>query len=108
MPMTAAILDDAALEQGAVADDHVAADDRRQPGSAVDDRVVLHRGALADLDAIEIAAQHGAEPDARTRPDDDVADERRGRGEEDVVRDLRGLSFEGENRRHVYGTASVL
>ncbi len=67
MPMTAQSSIDAALEQGAVADDHVAADDRRQPGSAVDHRVVLHGRALADLDPIEVAAQHRAEPDARAR-----------------------------------------
>src|SRR5712692_6021348 len=50
--------DDRRVNERVVADRHVRADDRRLTRVGVDGGVVLHVGALADLDAIHVAAKH--------------------------------------------------
>src|SRR6476646_3413127 len=67
------VLDDAALEQRVVADGDPTADDRRPAAVAVHDRAVLDRRLLADLDVRDVAAEDGAEPDARAVADAHVA-----------------------------------
>jgi len=63
-----------------VADHAATADD----DTAVQDGVVLDEALLADADGIEVAAQDGAEPDARPSPDRNPAHHVR------PVRDERG------------------
>ena len=41
----------------------------------MDDRQILNVGALADSDAVDIATDHRAEPDARVSTDDDVTED---------------------------------
>jgi hypothetical protein len=66
----------------------------------VDDAVVLQVAARAEHDLVEVAAQHGAVEDARTRPDADPADHgRRGREPGRGV-DVGRVAVEGEHRRH--------
>ena len=72
------LLDDAAFELRGVADAGVALDHCRQVFRAVDDRVVLDVGALANFDRRLVASQHRAEPDAGAGLDLHVADEDRG------------------------------
>src|SRR5207249_5662591 len=54
-------------------------------GVDVDRAVVLDVGARADREAVVVAAQYGAEPDARAGADHDVADHGRGLGDEGVA-----------------------
>jgi hypothetical protein len=70
-----------------VPDRHALADDARDSFLAVQHRSILHVAVLADLDAINVAAQHRGGPDARARTEVHVAD------------DYRGLMYE---RRRIY------
>src|SRR5581483_10847631 len=87
-PDERAVLDHAALEHRAVADRDVAPDNRRQALRAVDHGVVLDARPVADLDPVEVAAEHGPEPDARAGADGDVPDQRGARCDEDAVGDV--------------------
>ena len=71
------VLDPGAVNVGVVADRDVVADDRhRTLVQRVDDYSVLDVDPVADRDFIDVAAQHGAEPDATVPADRDVADDR--------------------------------
>ena len=70
--------DGAGVEHGFVTDGHQLADERAVVVGEVDDRAVLHVGARADDDAIDVAAEHGLKPHAgflgeRHVPDHDCA-----------------------------------
>ena len=75
LPISAKAFDLAVLHYGAVSDGHVVADVRAAALADVDDRVVLNRGSLSDPDRSVVAAQDGAEPDARFLADLNVADQ---------------------------------
>ena len=64
-PDQRAILEGAAVQDDVVTDRAVLADGQRKSLVGVAGRVVLHIGALADLDPLIVAAQDRAEPDAR-------------------------------------------
>ena len=100
MPMSASVLDHAALEQRPVSEDHAAPITVGQLGGAMDHRVVLDRAAGANLDVRDIAAQHGPEPDVGPVADPDIADQDGGRGEEDILADGRRRAVELDDRRH--------
>ena len=85
-----------AVHDAAVADGGVAADHQGLAGRGVQDRVVLHVGALADHDRADVGAQHGAVPDAGALLDGHVADQGRGRGDEGVGVDGGALALELE------------
>ncbi len=74
----------AAMQHDLVGDGHVVADQQREPlgveGPGVGDvqhAAVLHAGALADADAVHVAADHGQWPDGAVGADFDVADHHR-------------------------------
>src|SRR4051794_35629256 len=96
-----ALVDDAAFEQRVVADRRAPADDRRMVAVAVHDRAVLDRDLLADLDVRDVAAQDGAEPDARAVADADVAGEDRVRRQEDVAPDRGRDAVDLDQHRHL-------
>ncbi|KAJ8566652.1 hypothetical protein ON010_g6470 [Phytophthora cinnamomi] len=91
------VLDRARVERAAVADGHVVADvgARGQPGRGgagrVDDRAVLHVGAVADAHLVEVAADHHVVEHGRVVADLHVAHDRGVGGHPHVVRDLRPL-----------------
>src|SRR2546430_14548631 len=62
----------------------------------VHDRAVLHVGASADDDRVEVGAEHGVVPHGRVLLDRDVADEHRGRRDEGGRMHLGALSLEAE------------
>ena len=101
-----AVVEDAAVDHGHVADQHVFADERGEPlgGPArplridVDHAAVLDVGARADPDRVDVAAQHAIVPDARLGPDFDVADQLRagrdeGGGSMTGVLPAKGIKF---------------
>ena len=55
--------------------DVVAEDERVLVAHDVEDAAVLNVGARADADVVDVAANHGAGPDAGVFADDDVADD---------------------------------
>ena len=89
-----ALLDDAALELGRVADGRVLLDQGGQVFGAVDDHVVLDVGALADTDRRLVRSQDRAEPHAGAFFDFHVADEDRGGCDVGVRVHLRAPSAE--------------
>ena len=82
-------LDDTAFELGGVSNACVVLDHRGQIFGAVDDRVVLDVGAVADPDGRFVGPQDCAEPDAGVRADLDLTDEDRGGRDVGVRVDLR-------------------
>src|SRR5580658_9451141 len=75
----AARLDGASVERDGVADgDVVAEDERVLVAHHVQNAAVLNVGASADADVVDVAANHGAGPDAGVFANDDVADDDRG------------------------------
>jgi len=65
-------------------------------GRHVHDRAVLHVGALAHDDRIQVAAQHRVVPDGGARLDGHVADEDGGGRDERGRVNVRLLAFEAE------------
>jgi hypothetical protein len=53
----------------------------------------------ADADPVHVAAQHDIVPDARLRPDLDIADQPRAGRDEGGGVDLRRLAFERQQQR---------
>src|SRR5207248_1398104 len=101
------IFDHAPFDQCSMADGDATADDRRQLDPAVQDRVVLNRGLLADLDTGEVAPQDGSEPDVGAVGDADVADEHCGGGQPDVATDSRCYPVELHKRGHLSSPRSA-
>ena len=72
----AARVDGAAVQDHAVADGDVVAEDQRMRlAHHVQHRAILHIRPRADADEIDVAANHGAGPDAGLLADRDVADD---------------------------------
>ena len=69
------VVDRAGVDDRAVADRDQFADDRRIIVGEMDDGAVLNIGARADDDAVNVAAQNGAIPDARFFAERDVAND---------------------------------
>ena len=73
--MARRVLNYAAVHGGVVADRQpVAHDDRVAVALAVKDAAILHIGAGADADGVDVAAQNGVHPDGRALTEDDVAE----------------------------------
>ena len=88
----------AARHDGGVTDRDLWPDVERVAVARVEHGVVLHVGAAADRDRVEVRAQHRAVPDRRVLLDGDVADEAGGGGDERGGVHARRLSFEREER----------
>ena len=71
----------------------------------MDDDIVLNRRMRPDANCGFVAAQYGAEPNAGSVGDFDVADQRRGGRYERALADLRRLAVEAQDSGHA---ASVL
>ncbi len=69
-----AVFNRAAVQDDVVADGAVLADGQGKALVGVARAVVLHIGALTDLDPFVVAAQHRAEPDTRLLQQTDLAD----------------------------------
>jgi hypothetical protein len=69
--------DGAAVENGAMADGAALADRERKAHVGVEDAMFLDIAARADGDALIVAAQHGAKPDADFVAERDLADHAR-------------------------------
>ena len=91
-------LEDRAVHDAVVADRHALADVGREPGRAVNHRVVLHVGAPAHDHRCVVGADDHAVPDRRVLLDDHVADERRGGRDECRGMNPRLQPFEREQR----------
>ncbi len=63
------------------------ADRARRVGVDVDHGGVLHVRVVADADVIDVAAQHGAEPDVGMAAQEDSADDGRARRDVELVAD---------------------
>jgi hypothetical protein len=125
--------DDRAIEDGAVhADEAFIADAARVHHGAVaeggpvanfagvvvgkmDDSAVLDIGVMADLDEVDIAAQHGVEPHAGVIADRNIAHDNGGAGEVNAFAEgglatekLVELGIEFAHRRRVAGRAQVV
>src|SRR5690606_26674 len=100
-----AILHDTAVQNRHVTDQGVLADQRGQARIAsltvfdMDYGSVLHVAARADDDTVEITAQHAVVPNARVRPDLDVADQPRPRRDEGRFVNPRRLAAMREDGR---------
>ena len=69
------IADDGRMHDDAVADGDAAPDRHGLSRIGVKDAMILHVRVLAHSDDLIVAAQHGAEPDARTFQYTDFADQ---------------------------------
>ncbi len=100
-----AVLQRRAVDHRHVADHAVLADDRRATFRVgprpfhMKDAAILHVGARADDDPVDVAAQHAVVPHARVGPDGHVADDPRAGGDEGGFVDLRHLALERQDRR---------
>ena len=81
-----------------MADDAVWSHDDGVAGVAVADGVVLKARMGADEDALDVAPQHGAGPDAGAVLEHDVADDGRVRVDEHIGAELRLAVSVGTNR----------
>src|SRR5262249_28420255 len=79
-PDQRASADATAVQYGAVPHHDLFGDERGIAIADVDDRTVLQVAALADLDAVDVAAQDATEPDAGVVAELDIADDRGPRG----------------------------
>ena len=70
-----AVADGAAVEDGAVADGAAGTDRQRRAGIGMEHAEVLDVGAGAEADALVVAADHHAEPDADLFAQFDIADD---------------------------------
>jgi hypothetical protein len=64
---------------------------RIKRGDCGDNRVVLHVGAVSDLDAVAIAADDSAVPNGNLVPELDFTHDRGGRGYEGIAGNARAL-----------------
>src|SRR5262245_17641391 len=95
------------------ADGRARADLHAAAGRDVDDGAILHVGASANHDWIEVAAKHGVVPHRCALLDGHVADENRGGCDERRRMDLRALALEAEqwhglDPRSILETALIL
>src|SRR5881397_4015187 len=84
------------VDRAVVTDRRAGADRGPAARGDVHDRAVLHVGAAADHDRVEVAAQHGVVPDGGALLDRDVADDHGGGRDERGRVDLRTLALEAE------------
>src|SRR5437867_3751203 len=84
------------VDRGVVADRRAGADLGPAARRDVHDRAVLHVGAAADHDRIEVSAEHGVVPDGGALLDRHVADDHGGGRDERGRVDLRTLALEAE------------
>lgn len=70
---------------------HLSREARIKGGDSGDHRVVLHVGAVPDLDAVAVAADDGAVPDGDLVPQLDLTHDRGGGGDEGIAGDARAL-----------------
>ena len=87
-----------------MADQHIVADDGRAFGLgglwaiAMDDAAILDIGARTNHDPADIGTQHAIIPDARLRPDGDIADDPASGRDERAFVDLWCLAMNGDDR----------
>ena len=91
----------ARVHHAEVADGRARADLDAAHRRDVDHRAVLHVGAAAHHDRVEVGAEHGVVPDRRVLLHGDVADEARGGRDERGGMNARRLAFEREERHRV-------
>ncbi len=89
------VFDGAGVDDGRVADGDVLADEDGEVVGEVDDGAVLHVGAVAYPDVVDISAQDAAGPDAGLLSEAHVADEGGLGGDVGGGGDLRVLGKEG-------------
>src|SRR5687768_15931084 len=77
------------MEDRLMTDGHAHADCQRSAGVRMADGAVLEVGLFAEDDGRVVGAHHCAEPDARPRPEPDVADQVRGRRSPGILAELR-------------------
>ncbi len=100
----AAVPDRAAMHHRHMADQHIVTDQRRAFGLSrlwtvtMDNAAILNVGPCAYHDAADIGAQHAIVPDARFRPDGDIADDPATGRDEGAVVDLRRLAVDRDYR----------
>ena len=83
------IADFASVNNRAVADGDPVAEDARQIVREMQHGVVLDVGVVAHDDAVDVAAQHRAIPDAGMRAERDVTDDGGGFGDENIFAEFR-------------------
>ena len=83
------IADFAGVDDGAVAHGDPVTKDARKFIGEVQHGVVLHVGVVADDDAVDVAAQHRAVPDAGVGAERDIPYDRGGFGDERALAELR-------------------
>ena len=93
-----------AVQHDFVGDGHVIADQQREAVGVeragmgdVQHAAVLHAGALADADAVHVAADHGQWPDRAVAADLDVADHHRRVVDEGPFTEARRVLLIGAN-----------
>ena len=79
------VADLAGVDNRAVADGDPVAEHAGEIVRQMQHGVVLHVGVVADDDAVDVAAQHRAVPDAGMRAERHVADDDGGFGDEDML-----------------------
>ncbi len=85
------------MHRAVVADGGAGADLHPAARRDVHHRAVLHVGAGAHDDRVEVRAQHGVVPDARARADRHVADDPASRRDEGAGVDLRRLAIDADD-----------
>ena len=97
----------AGMYHGTMSDRDARTDDAGEIVGEVHDRTILHVGGGADFDAVDVAAQDDAEPDARFGSYGDVAADVGGRGDERRRVDLRaGAEVAGESLLEIHANFS--
>jgi hypothetical protein len=86
------VADGAGMDNRAVADGDPVAQDARKIVRKMQHGVVLDVRVMADNDAVDVAAQHGAIPHARMRAERHIANDDGGFGDINALAELRGLA----------------
>ena len=98
------ILDHAAVDGGIMADgDPVAHNDGIEVAMAVEHGAVLHVGAGADANRVDVAAQDGVHPHRGALAQDDVAEDLRGGIDVAIGGDLGRMALEASNHGDLFG-----
>jgi hypothetical protein len=95
------------MQHGHVADRHVLSDRERKAWVGVQYRAVLNIAVGADGDEVVVGAHRAAEPDGRSRLDNDVADDAGGFGNECGRIDLRSVFTESIDGHGICSTGEA-
>src|SRR6185503_13828781 len=79
------VADGAAVHRGSMADRDAAADRARRVGVDVNDRRVLHVRVVADANVVDVASEHGTEPDIGMAAQEHAADHGSARRDVELV-----------------------